>query len=1770
MASELFTEKYDVAAEMESSILGKAKNFTVSTIADFGATLWNSLPFTPDIRTEEILGKIDEDALGFYQQNKDAVELTSLIGGSFVPGGVALKLLGRARSGVTSLGLSEGFVGGSFTGARQTKLASEIEEAFRVAGPGWKEFQSHKRQLFASNATQQVLDNALIELAVVGAMNAHPMMQDYIDDFGKNFAIGVAAGGVLGGLFSIPTSVRSLRQASAASERGFTIDILDRSGFKPVPEGLSASSEAIAYKENIDNLEKLIVSKETDDYGRQMAVHLHTVNGARYKEAITRAFPQYTEMSPDGKKVIEEIVLNPEFSHVDKIRFLNMDKADKYTANVLDYNKLPDDLKNFLDADGKSVVVFVRPSTGEVFASRGVRSAATAADLKNPLERAKEGAKLISRSYTDPVNDFVEGQLIRSVSSAETDLRYITELLAVDKMDLETLKRINVAPDDLPRMHALAVKLAKLSQEERDQLKIKVTRNTPSFTAQQTVIKKLINEEHVWPQNYSTDVVRVSEERAYTFMDQNLSKEAKQLLGVWVHGHYEGKSVWDLYPTASRTGIDSVKAGESLLRRAMGKVFQGTPLPKGEEHLAVVAEEIYRAGQSFRDALRPLANSEGDVLLYRGLRASQAAGHAPVESYSTKEHIARRFAGSSGTVLVKRVPIEDVIGTLGSGPANEAEILVRAPQQKGVAGGAAGVRFATPGQKSQMTEHIETLLDDANTAPGVAQLGGEEFIDAYFAAATDTAATMLAQPIKAGATSASLEEVSARLNITKDKLSAMMLGEKIETFHDFRYRSVDAIQEYLGPGNKLIALFGNPRKAGNAEEIANLDRRQLAGANRQNIEEFTLQSNSPIGKKIFGLYESKGAQLAVDGVVAELGTIVNSLVGNHRWQSADQALRALAIGPMIVGSGKRFTNAVDQLKEEILVPLAQSFQVMQNKPAALSELNVVLNKLAGLKGWREIVTGEDGITTIVQRTGKKSKEGLYELEPVVGDDGLPFTVKQDEVKQALEAMRKPAAALLETHNLNKTITGDKPLTDLGFYVPPISLVGKNFSFVFDKTGVKPTELLVANSAEELKSLEQAWKAANGSEIRRYDLITKGEQEDHNLFKEYQDYEAYTTYANVAYQHKGASAQAILPSDFRMIENMMQSYENLIIQSARKYHQHYLHDVTSWLDDLSSFYRREVSGQPKLPTQKETAKDAALQVKNILLGRDQLESTGLTKQINTLYELGINRAVQTLDNYVKTSSGRKQTTKEYFDNLVGELTEKGITNPWKTFDEYLATTSSDARNIAPVVQSVGNGLIATLNLRMFDIAQAAVNMMSLPILTWGALMEKMPGTVTGNTSVKFPLRTMYDGIRFMNAPEGAALNRMWESEGLINQAVRQYTELSSDLKKAYLGGRFSDKALSIANGIQDNKIVKDYLAKPADWAEMMTRKIAMNVGYMAAKQAYPQIDDFAGTIAAMHFADRAIGNYHASQRPTFFHGTFGAAIGLYQTYFLTYAQQVYRGIENRNFKQLAAVASAQAGIFGMSSWPGYNLLSEQVVSQFSDKHWDITSGTYRAVGDPAAEVILYGLPSSLGPAIYTRGDVSPRIPTGFQDIALYNNIRQGWDAAAGIVERTASGLQNGNLGQSMLEALSLQSINRPIARWAEIAAGESVTRQGNTVSPSSEVWTPTGVASRLIATRPLEEQVVRNTIRANKMYKEMDFENRQAAVEKLKVAIRNGNLDSELVSKTALVYFKKGGTADGWNSAMNELFVKAEQGARMDLLRKLEPDSPLRRMVSDLY
>jgi hypothetical protein len=267
--------------------------------------------------------------------------------------------------------------------------------------------------------------------------------------------------------------------------------------------------------------------------------------------------------------------------------------------------------------------------------------------------------------------------------------------------------------------------------------------------------------------------------------------------------------------------------------------------------------------------------------------------------------------------------------------------------------------------------------------------------------------------------------------------------------------------------------------------------------------------------------------------------------------------------------------------------------------------------------------------------------------------------------------------------------------------------------------------------------------------------------------------------------------------------------------------------------------------------------------------------------------------------------------------------------------------------------------------------------------------------------------------------------------------------------------------------------------------------------------------------------------------------------------------------------------AQGTIFGARSLPGFNYVSEMIGEHFSDQNIDLTTGLYRALPDEMADILVYGLPSNLGPAITTRGEIQPRIPNffanGVADIPAINMTMQAFKAVNNVAN--AAFTVDRNTGRAVLEAISQQSLSRPIARVSELFTGTSITQYGNPMydvqyKNDSGEYQIRAILSRLAATRPLEEVKAREAYYLDKMYGSIDREARQAAVKKLKTALRDGDIDDVKLGNIAEEYMRTG-SPQGWRSALNTAIAQTAQPASMTVRNHLKPNSPLNMLIDDM-
>jgi len=938
-----------------------------------------------------------------------------------------------------------------------------------------------------------------------------------------------------------------------------------------------------------------------------------------------------------------------------------------------------------------------------------------------------------------------------------------------------------------------------------------------------------------------------------------------------------------------------------------------------------------------------------------------------------------------------------------------------------------------------------------------------------------------------------------------------------------------------------------------------------------------------LGDAIMGSGKEVGSvRYYLDIIKSELSKGNNPNSGNAFLNSFDFFTRNMGhLGPMISDIGRKVAKIRNNFIEEVNIPLAQHMSKISANKAEVIEFNTFREVNAGLKGWRgfqqDAATGEWNLVQKVTKNGIDGKK--VEVLEVVQYQGAPYKVVSQSVIDTINYIQEVSPKLLAMANTAKRITGSPNVNDIGLWIPSFNPVNKFVAYVQGTDD--STKILWANTHAEHQEIIQKYRANAKLNETGERVIEKGiDQAEWSRLNGRLD-TIHMEQADVSKLKSGSSASANIRTDTQVFGEIAGGYEHYINSEMRTLADLAMSDITDVLQKMSKLNRGSFDSQPLSAVKKVTdaPKDAAAVLRNTLLGNPNLGEYEGWRSINTSFETLLSHGVGAVDTIwkntvtplTKAMLGRTKAltpeamAKVDYEVVMKEMKDKGIVI-WNGFDDAVAKERGfakleDSPDISKRLVYASNALAATMMLRVGELAQPLVNMMSLPILTSLAAGSKMPanfmGVAKGTANVN-AVQIMYEGMRATHSPQFAKLEKKWIEAGYFDSVV-------SEANKSLGAARSMNKgAISATEKFLDSNVIK-WASWTADKSEMLVRRQTMFTGAVLAKRLYPELDDAGVTIFARDFMDKAVGNFEASQRPVFFQGTLGVALGLFQTYSVTLAQHIYRNLELKDYKNLAKGMLAQSAIFGTTSMPGIKPVSDLIGEHFSDDHYDLVTGTYRALPDKAAQTMLYGLPSLAGLGIQSRGDSNFRAP-GLDGVVAINAAQQITQAVSGIAKSLGEG---SNAGHAMMQALSLQNISRPLARTAEIVTGYSVTRKGNTVQTPEEVWTATGIISRVMGVRPVEETKLREMMHLNTFYGSMDQDNRQQLMIKLRNDIRAGTLTDEAIAEYGEEYMRQGGSPTGWRSAVRTAIGRTQTAGKETLLEKLKPNSPFMHMMDQL-
>lgn len=1860
-----------------------------AAVVDVGVTMWNSVANLAtfgaydDVSTRSVLQSMGADgAVSAYDNNRDTVDLISFVGGVFIPGGAALKLSRAVRAGMK---------GTSFLSpVRHKDDLLKFEGLIKDAKTGTAEYRKIKRDMFLRGQAENAMDTVAAEVAIMGTFNAHPFMEDYLEDPVKNFGLSLAIGGVAGGAITGLLSRSEMLNVAGKvqSQEAGKVFEASRQYATPFSDTASALTQLELAAKNLDN----ISNKETlSPLAKEMAVSM-----AGTMRATMGKIREGTISEDILKGITDQDQKNQIIGLMHDVRFLGAEKMSFYapTTNAAAKANLQAPKLNPLQrmsnaifkreeidlATGENTEVFIRDNffsqeLGAFVDKKSADLVATAADLTTPqgiAQRAKKfSLKQVQSDFKEKLQFASGGELeadylarIQFYSSKGTDDLVKAELLADDltsingwvsavearKADLTASLSAATEPEAISKISDELVKLEsaqiKVFEGDRVQLvNLEEVDKIPEFSIdpldaikptlfndlqkdiQRGAIKPLLNDDldfgtassisrdfydyvksHTKTSGgpdflYQVPTARLEElsrewanhpDRASLlsrFIDEDagLSPESVLMLVRWIGGAHADKELFRNAMASARTlraGMDSITPFHNELTEIIN-----SPVIKRQ-----------------REMLKQYADGKGNVYMMRGTKTAPS-GDTSVSSYTHNDQVAHGFAGPQGTVGTYKIHTDDIVGYLYNG---EREWLVGASTRDYVKGTdlskVAQPRTAvksTGFNAPKFTQHSTTSLKDQLH---IAKLQGieegirngqpkellalkynvsHEAMEFLASGSPDNLVDkykMLKNQYKDQFTnkfdrwnspiqiSEAFAPTRRTLKVTADPMKIMgVTGELLTKQRDsiLGAANLNALEKQMlnssnGEGQQLIAA-----------KVAMIDK-QYSDINQQWVETAVMTSKSALART---LYNRVVARDEINILREGMKEFVNGKGGNPLYSSADFVTSRMGqVGRLVTTLGDERVHSVNKLFEEMMTPVSTHLRQIQANDVMRTEFAIFDNLRQSTKGLLRFDAAQGTWVTAAPNTvwdrGLKSfvKNEVDEAGNVIkiAVDGVPAfegkVVQNQAVRLAFEELQRAGDEVWEMQATLNKVKGVQQPADIGFWIPSTNLVNTNRAFILNRD-TSSIKLIVGKDQKDLESLMASYKLqANES------LLTPA-QVDQMKLSVHGDLLDDVGRADVAQLKQGIGLAAPDISSDRLAD-IINGFKDRLNYQATNFVENALFDVTSKLDQLSAYNTKLTAKQSKQgfmsAVKQIQTKDTAKDIKAILTGNSQAGSQELMGYINKFASGAIHFGIGGFQKAFEAVRPSFKNQNVDYEKFNAALAAQGIDDPFKVFNDaarpliYQRAKDSGYTVTPDRLVNGSNAIAATMALKFMELAQPLVNMMSLPILQVSTINRAFKAAqIEGADQLlaASPLSIMMNGVRRVNSqlPENTKFLKYFQEEGLLDSTI---SEVDAVIKQARFGTG------GIVGGLEkaiDSKFV-EIMSKPSEMAEHLVRKTTLMTGVELARRIYGNAaTDRQITIFARDFLKQTIGNYSTSQRPMMFQGTFGAAMGLFQTYMLTYAQNMYRHLDLKDYKGLGQTMLAQAGIFGAGSLPGFQQVSLAIGENFSDENMDLVRGTYRGLPDPLANVLIYGMPSNLAPAVHTRGDVTPRIPTGFETMVAPSMIGQ---ALQSMVDVGKSMLQaDVNSGQAFMEALSMQSVSRPIARISELASGYSVTRAGNQIAGPEEVWSWQGVMARVFSTRTLAEAKVREAIHLDSVYKSANSENRNAVLKSLRTAIRNDTVDDDLLDSLANEYLRTG-SPQGFRQAVNQAFMENSNERLIDLHGRLG-DSPLMLMIDDI-
>lgn len=538
----------------------------------------------------------------------------------------------------------------------------------------------------------------------------------------------------------------------------------------------------------------------------------------------------------------------------------------------------------------------------------------------------------------------------------------------------------------------------------------------------------------------------------------------------------------------------------------------------------------------------------------------------------------------------------------------------------------------------------------------------------------------------------------------------------------------------------------------------------------------------------------------------------------------------------------------------------------------------------------------------------------------------------------------------------------------------------------------------------------------------------------------------------------------------------------------------------------------------------------------------------------------------------------------------DLQAAGYNPPTLTLMETILSSPETTKSatLPNLVRTMSN-LTSTLMLRL-DMAHSMMQTISTPILALPVIQEAkaaLRGTENGRkldslTSVVNPAngvaeptaaKLFADGTKAFFSPEGKEFMQGLRDRNIVSDYLIQYLDtldfsaFNGSHNLRMIGDKI-DKVADFGSKFSGFRLSEEFTRFQVAWA---VKQVGELRGY-SAKEMWPTVSSA---------VDKVHGVYLGNQRVQLFQGVLGQAVGLYQTYFFNFVQNMAKFAANGDRTQALTMAAMQTSLFGVQSLPGFHQLN-QLIGETNTGNLDLYSVSGADDPNSTAAYFMYGLGSHLlgfPVDFYSRGDLAVRhstvIPTSLKDFPVVSTIAKAIGNVANTVDLATSG--DVSVGQALVHGLAHNGMNRPMQGVGNIIRGAIMSNKGQVNFDNSNYvdynmanelnWG--AMFARVIGTRPLNEAIIQGNYFRDAAYQANQRRSLDGIAKKLQINLNTGTVTNGLYEDLAQEYEAAGGNIQNFNAFWTRQLKNATRPTMTEFQRELMLDSELARSRSRL-